>query len=213
MKFFPTKRDFFGYFERMGEVIAKVGQEFRILCDLFPEDLEKKANTLRDLEHEADAITHEIIDGLNKTFVTPIDREDIHTLANRLDDVVDLIENATSNFICYQVEKDRDISPEALKKFGTLIEEMSKALEQIFRDFRNFKNQPRKILEHIIAINKLENQGDELFKEAISELFLKHSNHPVEIIRWKDIFETLENSLDKAEDVANVLEAIAVKHA
>lgn len=212
MGLIPQNRDFFNYFERMGEVLINVGKEFRMLCDQFPAGLHAKADILRDLEHEADTITHEIIDALNKTFVTPLDREDIHALAMRLDDVIDLIENAASNFVTYHIADDRNLDSGILRKFGSLIEEMTKAVANILRDFRNFKKTPRRMLDHIIMINSIENRGDDLFKEALSTLFMAHAERPVDIIRWKDIYETLENSLDKAEDVANVLEAIAVKY-
>jgi len=161
---------------------------------------------LRDLEHECDITTHEIMDKLNRTFVTPIDREDIHQLAKELDDVVDIIQAVSERLLLFNVEKTTEDLIELSKTLEEAVLNVSKAVTSIRQ-----LDRPRRILDYCIEINRLENRGDRTFEKAIGNLF--HNNKdPLDVLKWKEIYETTEEAIDKCEDIANIIEGIVVKH-
>jgi len=180
-----------------------------VLLDLMEhyQNVEMKTDRLRELEHKGDAITHEIMALLHKTFVTPIEREDIALLAQRMDDVMDLIEEATTAMRIYGVPgptaKSRDLAD--------VVRLMTVKVAQAISHLRTQRNL-REILPHCVELNRLENVADDLFRSAMAELF-ENTVNAVEIIKWREIYDHLEAATDRCEDVANVLEGIVLRHA
>ncbi|MGD1211805.1 MAG: DUF47 family protein [Candidatus Acidiferrales bacterium] len=162
------------------------------------------ANRVEAYEHAGDVITHDIMKKLNQTFITPFDREDIHELASRIDDVIDLVDAAATRLIIYRVET---IRPGVLELATTVRD----ATAQIVAAVRVLEEEDH-ILDHCIEINRLENVADRQCRELIARLF-EQERDPVQIIKWKEIIETLEFAADKCEDVANVIETVTLKNA
>jgi predicted phosphate transport protein (TIGR00153 family) len=161
------------------------------------------ASRIKDLEHKGDELTHQVIDELNKTFITPIDREDIHDLCAALDDVLDLIDSTATRLVLFRITEPIRSVPEMSAVL------LSQAME-IGAAVSNLQDNDH-VVERCIEINRLENDGDRLFQSAIASLF-EEVKDPIDVIKRKEIIETLETATDKAEDVANVLESIVVKN-
>ncbi|MEE9172018.1 MAG: DUF47 family protein [candidate division NC10 bacterium] len=159
---------------------------------------------IEEYEHTGDRITHDLIRKLNQTFITPLDREDIHQLASGLDDVVDLIEAAATRMALYKIER---VTAEG-KHLAELIHQMTEEIVLAVQKLKDFQG----ILSHCVEINRLENVADRVSRDAIAALFTE-GHDPIEIIKWKEIYETLETATDRCEDVADVLERIVLKHA
>ena len=163
-----------------------------------------KADEIKEVEHKCDFLTHEIIQRLHRTFVTPLDREDIHTLARSLDDVMDAIDASASVVRLYQIERVRPDARELAKIIKSSAVEMVKALKALERR--------RGVAEPAVEINRLENEADRTHQAAVRRLF-EEERDPVAIMKWKEILDFLEDATDRCEDVANVLEGVVVKHA
>ena len=203
LPFIPREEKFFELFVEDANNML-VGA--RLLEEMFRsyDQRERIANQLRDLERKGDGISHDIGQKLEKTFVTPFDREDIHQLISRLDDVLDFIEEVADTCILYKIDEP---SEPALAQAVIIVkqcEEIVRALEKL----KGFKN----IGPHWIEIHRLENDGDRVVRQAMADLFTNGTD-AVEIIRWKDLYALLEDTIDACEDVANVIERIVVKHA
>lgn len=199
----PREHSFFALFT---EVTANIQQGAQALAALFQDyrDVPDKVRKIKDIEHRGDDMTHEIITKLNQTFITPFDREDIHALTSKLDDVLDLIDAVATRLVIYQVDRVR---PGALELADILV----RATAEIHAAVAHLEKQDG-ILDHCIQINSLENDGDSAVRTAIASLFREEKN-PVEIIKWKEILEVLETATDKCEDVANILETVTLKNA
>jgi predicted phosphate transport protein (TIGR00153 family) len=203
LPFIPREEKFFDLFlDDAQNVLAGA----RMLEEMFRsyDQRERIASQLRDLERRGDGISHDIGQRLERTFVTPFDREDIHQLISRLDDVLDFIEEIADTCILYRIT---DPSPPAQAQAETLVkanEEIVRALEKL----RTFKG----VSPHWIEIHRLENEGDRIARQAMADLFTNGTD-PVEVIKWKDVYALLEDAIDACEDVANVIERIVVKHA
>jgi hypothetical protein len=202
--FMPKGKDFFHLFDKQASLAVEAAHFLNELCQSGNFD---DANTqkMRDIEHEGDILTHEIIDTLNRTFITPFDREDIHSLASELDDVVDLIHSITTRMRLYQLTTVN----EDLIQFADIIEQSARALAKAINGLKEIKR-PRPILDYCIEINRLENVGDALRESVIGKL-VNDTKDPIYIIKWKEIYEVAEIALDKCEDVANIVESIIVK--
>jgi uncharacterized protein len=208
MALFPKKVDFFEQFDRALENLSRTAN---VLVDTFNnfssfEHFEKKAKVIYEFEQEGDMLTHDIMKDLNKTFLTPIDREDIHALASRIDDVVDLIWAAVDRMVVYKIEKP---TPEVVSMAEDL-QMTADVLKKALRELR--AKQYSHVQEHCIEVNRLENRIDRKYRDALGRL-VNEKHDPVHIIKWKDIYELFENAADRAEDVANILEGIVLKHA
>jgi uncharacterized protein Yka (UPF0111/DUF47 family) len=204
--FIPKEEDFFELFERA----ARNAHEGAVLFVQLLEDfdrLEERVKLIKDIEHAGDKITHDTIDRLNRTFVTPMDREDIHELVCRIDDIIDLIDTCVNRRLVY---RSRSITPEALELARCLRHATLVIVETVplLRDMKN----SRRIAEKCIAINTQENEADRLMQAALTALF-KDPGDPLEVIKWKDLYEKIEAATDRCEDVANVLDTIVLKHA
>jgi predicted phosphate transport protein (TIGR00153 family) len=177
----------------------------RLLEQMFASEppIADKAHEIKEVEHKCDFLTHEIIQRLNKTFVTPIDREDIHELARALDDVMDEIDSAAHLIPLYRITKIRSDARELVRVIVEQCDEIRKAVEAL---------EVRKgVLERAIEINRLENEADRIHKTAIGALFAEERD-PIVVLKWKEIFDVLERATDRCEDVANLLENVVVKH-
>ncbi len=203
LPFIPREEKFFDFFvEDAQNVLAGA----RLLEELFRsyDQRERIASQLRDLERKGDALTHDIGQKLEKTFITPFDREDIHQLISRLDDVLDFIEEVADTCILYKIEAPSPTVQAQAEIIVKQAEEIVRALERL----KGFKGLAR----HWIEIHRLENDGDRIVRQAIADLFTNGTD-PVEVIKWKDLYGLLEDTIDAGEDVANVIERIVVKHA
>ncbi|HEX6128910.1 MAG TPA: DUF47 family protein [Candidatus Limnocylindria bacterium] len=203
LPFIPREEKFFDMFVADA---ANVLAAAHLLEEFFRnfDERERLALQLRNAEHEGDRMTHEIGHKLEHTFVTPFDREDIHALISRLDDVLDLIEEVADTCILYNVE-----SPgETVARQAEIVALQCQQIREALTHLRGFKGLDR----YWIEVHRLENEGDRVARQAVAELF-RNGTDPVEIIKWKDIYGLLEDAIDACEDVANVIERIVVKHA
>ena len=208
VKFLLTPRDtkFYDLFEQDASNLVVAAEK---LVDLFNnyEDVETKATQLKDLESQGDVITHEIIRRLHSTFVTPIDREDIALLANSLDDVMDFIEAAGRTAFLYRIVQPK----ERARELASIVAKVAYKLNEVMPHLRHH-DQFNWILEQCVEINSLENEADDVYHAALTELFCDCKD-ACEIIRWREIYQHMEDATDRGEDVANVLEGIVLKHA
>ena len=208
VKFSITPRDtgFYDLFEQETSNLVVAAEK---LVDFFDnyEDVEEKAKQLKDLEHQGDIITHEIIQRLHRTFVTPIDREDITLLAHSLDDVMDFIEAAGRTARLYNIAKPT----ERARELAHIVAKVAYKLNEVMSHLRR-RDQFKWILEQCVEINTLENEADDVHHAALAELFEVCHLNACEVIKWREIYEHLENATDRGEDVANVLEGIVLKN-
>jgi len=200
----PKEEKFFELFEAQAAHNVEAARVFKELALKW--DQESPAfDRLRDIEHEADISTHEVMDRLNRTFVTPIDREDIHSLAGEMDDVVDLIQSIASRMQLYGV----DHSTNELVQMADILHQSTENVRKAVASLKD-PSKPRRILDYCIEINRLENAGDSVLELSIAKLFSGKPD-PLEVMKWKEIYETTEQAIDKCEDIANVVESILVK--
>ncbi|MEE8470936.1 MAG: DUF47 family protein [Dehalococcoidia bacterium] len=200
----PREPKFFDLFEKSVANVATAAKELENLFGNYT-NVPQKVARLTELEHQGDYITHQIMEQLHRTFVTPLDREDIALLTERLDDVMDLIEGAGNAMLLYHIEQPTNRARELASILVAMTDELVKAVPRL----RN-RSQMKHILEHCVEINRLENEADAIVRFALAELF---DDTPIaEVIKWREIYEHLENAVDKGEDVANVLEGVVLKH-
>jgi predicted phosphate transport protein (TIGR00153 family) len=199
----PQKREFFDLYNRSAANIGVISQRLVELLDAFPENADEGMRDIKELEHEGDRITHDLIDLINRTFVTPFDRDDMYRLAGVLDDVVDHIDDSAEKIVGYGVREVRDQA----RQQAQVIQRCAGKLAEAIALLEGFKDSRRQLIE----LRTLEDEGDRLSREAISELF-KGDPDPVSLVRWKDIHEQLEEAIDACENAADVLEAILVKN-
>jgi predicted phosphate transport protein (TIGR00153 family) len=198
----PRDREFFDLFEEAGGNILRAASLLEEMLLDFPERNEL-ARDILICEQDGDRITHDIIQRLNQTFVTPIDREDIYELASALDDVVDYTEEVADYLGLYKIEAPMEQAQELAKVLHQAARQIADAMPRL----RGFKD-----LSHFtVEINRLENDGDRITREAIASLF-DNGIDPMVVIRWKDIFERLEEAIDATEHVANILEGVVIKN-
>jgi uncharacterized protein len=198
----PRDREFFDLFEEAGGNILRAAALLEEMLRDFPERNEL-ARDILICEQDGDRVTHDIIQRLNQTFVTPIDREDIYELASALDDVVDYTEEVADYLGLYRIEAPMSQSQELAGVLHSCARQIAQAMPRLrgFRDISHFT----------VEINRLENDGDRITREAIASLF-DNGIDPMVVIRWKDIFERLEEAIDSCEHVANILEGIVIKN-
>ena len=200
----PREESFFDLFEQLSGIMltaAGVLVEATARFEALPENAKK----LERLEHDADQVTHEIMARLNRTFITPFDREDIHQLCTELDDVLDLMEAATERFILYKVSS---MMPQA-HHIAQVIQQQVQQVHQVIPKLRHLRHEH--VMQHCIEINRLENVGDRLLRDAIASLF-NGTPDPITVIKWRGLYELLEAATDKCEDIANTVEAIVLKN-
>lgn len=200
----PKDEKYFDLFNRLVSHMSESAQRQQKLFEDFDNRVEY-ANQIKQLEHVCDELTHDIVKRINQTFITPIDREDIHALATGLDDIVDSIDNTTRRIVLYRVEQPTDHArkmSDVLVRVTAKLEDAVNALEK----------DGERVLQDCISIHTLESEGDTYHHEAVDKLFSEERD-PIIILKMKEIYEKMERSIDKCEDVANVLEAIVLKNA
>lgn len=200
----PTQPKFFDFFEDSVANLTKATEAFADLLENY-EDVPRKVARITELEHYGDAITHQIMRQLHRSFLTPIDREDIALLADRLDSVMDFIEDAANSMLLYRIEKPTKRARELAAILVAVSKELGAALPLLRRH-----SKMKEILNHCVEINRLENEADAVTRLALAELFEGASL--AEVIKWREIYEHMENAVDRGEDVANVLEGVVLKN-
>ena len=204
--FIPRESKFFDLIEGSAQNMVKAAQGLKELVNNW-EDVGQKVAAINELEHCGDSITHEIIAQLHRTFVTPFDREDIALLTQTMDDVVDFIHDATNAMLIYKIEGATDRA----KEMADIIVQAAVEIEKAVPHLRN-RSELQQVLPHCVELNRLENMADQAYRSALGELF-DDSSDLAYIIKWREIYEHMESVADRCEDVANVLEGVALKHA
>ena len=199
----PQKKEFFHLYNRAAANAVEIARLLDRLLATFPEDKDSALRAIKDAEHEGDRLTHEVVDLLNRTFVTPFDRDDMYRLSGAIDDVCDHVDEAAGNIVGYGVTRVR----EAARNQAGVILRAATELQEAVALLEGFKDSQ----VHLDALRELEDEGDQLNRAAVSDLFTTEQ-HPIAIIRWKDIHERLEEAVDACENAADVLEAILVKN-
>ncbi len=198
----PREEKFYSDFQALADELHRGADLLEQM--LAPEHpIWNKADEIKEVEHKCDFLTHEIIQRLNRTFVTPLDREDIHSMARSLDDVMDAIDAAATLIRLYRLDTVRSGARELARQVTASTKEIRLALDALA--------QHRGIITHAIEINRLENDADRTHQEAVGHLF-EHEQNPLIVMKWKETLDFLEAATDRCEDVANVLEGIVVKH-
>ena len=200
----PSDQEFFVLFEKASQNIQDGAELLKSLLDTF-DNVKEKAREIEEIEHKGDTITHDVVKKLNTTFITPIEREDILALASSLDDIIDLIHAAATRITLYKLTAS---TPQA-KELGFLI---LKSVRELNRGISHMGKKMDGVYEHCVEVNSLENEADRVCRDAIADLF-EHEKDPIMILKWKEIYETLETATDRCEDAANVLEGVALKNA
>jgi len=204
--FIPREEKFFDLFEESARNMVKAAQQLKELVDTWG-DVEGKVGEITELEHHGDTITHQIMAQLHRTFVTPFDREDIALLAHTLDDVTDFIQATADAMFLYKV----DPPSQRAKELADIIVQATAEVERAMPELRN-RRELKQVLQRCVEINRLENMADRVFRLAMGELF-NDSSDMAQVIKWREIYEHMESATDRCEDVSNVLEGVALKHA
>ncbi len=198
---FPKEEDFFLLFRRQAALVRESCDQLHQMMQSF-DRLEERAKALKEIEHRADLVTHELFERLNRTFITPLEREDIHDLASGLDDVVDAAEAIGSRLVLFRVTKPW---PEAVRMTQILVDS-AQQIERAVDSLKDMKN----LVAFTIEINRLENEADGISRQVVADLF--SGQHDIlDVLRWKEIFGRLESATDQCEDVANSIESIVIK--
>jgi uncharacterized protein len=194
------------FFRMFAEVSQNVTEGARLLQEILknPRDLGSRLDQLQEIEHRGDELTHAIITTLNQTFITPFDREDIHRLTSSLDDVLDYVNSAGMRLRLYRIDSPPPVAAELAGYIVQQSDELAKGVSLL--------EQNQRVLEHCVEVHRLENEADRVSRNAIADLF-DHEKDPIRLIKMKELYEVLETATDKAEDAANVLEAVALKSA
>ncbi len=204
IKLFPREENFLPQFVRAAEIIVEAARALDALAADFT-DVSLKVAHIKHLEHEGDQVAHQTFGLLSRTWITPIDREDIHSLVKALDDVLDFMDAAANRFVLYKIPEPRP----GLKQATELLVQSAEAIRRAMGFLGDLKNS-KAILEICVEINRLENEADSLNRISIGALFDSEKD-PITLLKWKEIYEVLEEATDRCEDVANVLEQIVLK--
>ena len=204
--FIPREEKFFDLFEQSAKNMVKTARGLKELLDSW-ENVAIKVAGITELEHEGDSITHQIAAQLHRTFVTPFDREDIALLSHVMDDVTDFIHAAADAMLIYKIDQPTQRARELADIIVAAAVEIEKAMPLLRR-----RSDLKMVLEHCVELNRLENMADKVFRSALGELF-EDTKDTAYIIKWREIYEHMESATDRCEDVANVLEGVALKHA
>ncbi|TMQ50364.1 MAG: DUF47 domain-containing protein [Candidatus Eisenbacteria bacterium] len=198
---FPRDEDFFALFRKQAGLVRGACEQLQEMVQRF-DQLEERAKRLKDVEHQGDLVTHELFERLNRTFITPLEREDIHDLASGLDDVLDATEGVGNRLFLFKVPKP---TPEA-QRMTEILTECAIQIEQAVDHLKDLKN----LMAFTIEINRLENEADTISRHVVADLF-SGAHEFLDVMRWKEIYGRLENATDDCEDVANTIEAIVLK--
>ncbi len=203
----PRGDKFFDLFEVSSKNMVKAAESLKDLIYSW-DCIDQKLEEMDRIEHQGDTITHEIMFQLNRSFITPFDREDIGMLAHSLDDVTDLIQATADTMVLYKVREPG----KRARELADILVQITTEVEHVMPSLRRHNANLEKILNSCVEINRLENVADKIYRTALKELF-EDSNDIADIIKWREIYEHMESATDMCEDVANVLEGVALKHA
>ncbi len=202
----PREKKFFVLFEQSVQNAVKITRQLKDMVSIW-ENVKERVGVITDMEHQGDAITHQIFEQLHRSVITPFDREDIALLAHSLDDVTDFIHAAADAMFLYKVERPTHRAKELAEIAVQAVVEVEKAVSEIHD--RVGRNQ---LLKRCIEINRLENIGDSIYRSAMAELFDDSANI-ADVIKWREIYNHMESVIDRCEDIANILEGVALKYA
>ncbi|HKU37578.1 MAG TPA: DUF47 family protein [Polyangiales bacterium] len=205
MRLLPRDESFFDEFEKLGRKTVEGCKAFVALVEA-PNDVQGQAKKVSDIEHECDRITHTVVAKLHTTFITPLDRNDIHRLVSKMDDVMDYVEAAAERLALYDIHS---MTKEVADLAQVLLTSSERVCEAV-SGFRDLKH-PQKILDKCIEINRLENEADSLLRASLARLF-REEKDPITILKWKEIYELLETATDRCEDVANIIEGVVLEN-
>jgi uncharacterized protein len=200
----PREEQYFALFRQMTSHIYDAASKLAEMLAGKQGDFKTHLESIKAIEHQCDELTHSISKKLNSSFITPFDREDIYLLSGALDDIVDLIDDAARAVVMYNVRETTDYA----RQFGDVIQRMAVQLHEVVSTLER----PAGINPRLVEIHRLENEGDDLYHEAIGELF-QGTPEPLRVIRWKDIYDKLEAAVDRCEQAANIIESVIIKHA
>jgi hypothetical protein len=202
----PREKKFFALFEQGTQNALKIAQQLKDMVHIW-ENVKERVGVINDLEHQGDAITHQIFEQLHRSVITPFDREDIALLAHSLDDVVDFIHAAADALFLYKVERPTHRAKEMVDILVQAVAEVEGAVSEIHDRIGR-----KQLLKRCVEINRLENIGDTVFRSAMAELF-DDSHDFAGLIKWREIYKHMESVIDRCEDIANILEGVALKYA
>lgn len=202
----PKEKKFFALFEQGAQNTVKIAQQLRDMVYVW-ENVRERVGIITDLEHQGDAITHQVMAQLHRTFITPFDREDIALLAYSLDNVADSIHAAADAMLLYKVEQPTSRAKELVDVVVQTVAALEEAVSEI-----HGRIEREHLLRHCVEVNRLENMGDDIYRSAMAELFVESTDF-ANLIKWREIYDHMEKALDSCEDVANVLESVAMKYA
>jgi hypothetical protein len=202
----PREEDFFGLFERHAALTVEGAKEMQRLVS-GGQNVRVLTARIREIEHETDVITHACVERLHKTFITPFDRDDIHRLITRMDDVMDYIEAAAVSVMLYELTE----MTTPARELADVLVRSTEAVAIAVSGLKTVK-QSESILKACIEVNRLENEGDEILRNALADLF-RDAKDPLFVLKWKEVYEALENATDRCEDVANIIEGVVLEHA
>jgi len=200
----PRETSFFDFFDQHVALVVAATREFQSLAATAA-NIVPKAKRIQELEHEADVVTHQCVEALHKTFITPMDRNDIHRLISCMDDVIDLVDAASDRITLYELET----TWQGLRDLADVLVRATESLEQAVRGLRDLRHADV-MRQRCIDVNRLENEADAVLRHALAALFRKETN-PILVIQWKEIYEILEAATDRCEDVANVIEGVTLE--
>src|SRR5215216_2572867 len=200
----PKEEQYFGLFRQMTSHIYDAASKLAEMLAGKATEFQRHLESIKAIEHECDELTHSISKKLNTSFITPFDREDIYMLSGALDDIVDLIDDAARAVVMYNVRETTDYA----RQFGDVIQRMAVQLHEVVSTLER----PAGISPRLVEIHRLENEGDDLYHEAIGDLF-QGTPDAIRVIRWKDIYDKLEAAVDRCEQAANIIETVIIKHA
>jgi predicted phosphate transport protein (TIGR00153 family) len=202
----PRETSFFDFFEQHAQLTLDGARAFRELVELGA-NVSVMAKRIKEIEHEADTVTHRCVEALHKTFITPIERDDVHRLISRMDDILDALEAAAERISLYEIV---EMTPE-VRELAQVLVKASDKVALALRGLRDMKH-AEPIIEACVDVNRLENEGDAILRIAVARLF-REAKDPITVIKWKEIYENLENATDRCEDVANIVEGIVLENA
>lgn len=201
----PKETHFFDFFEQHTKLSIQTCQELHAIA-LNPKELVMRVNRIKELEHEADQITHKCIDALHRTFITPIDRSDIHRLMKRLDDIIDSVDSAASRMMLYEMTHTR---PE-LVQFTAVLVKATTEIDGAIHHLRKLAKAEDAIEKSCRAVYEAENEADQILRNALVQLF-KEEKDTIQVIKWKEVFERLEKATDRCEEVANIVQGVVIE--
>jgi predicted phosphate transport protein (TIGR00153 family) len=203
LNFLPKEEQYFDLFVQMTLYICDAARELKGMLADKNHNYQEYSQRIKGLEHACDELTHTVSTKLNKSFITPFDREDIYTMSGALDDIVDLIDDAARAIIIFDVHEIKEYA----REFAVVLERMAEQLREIVSTLKK----PKNVTQRLVEIHRLENEGDDIYHAAIAELF--HEEHdPLTVLKWKEIYEKLEAAVDRCENVANIIESVIIKH-